>query len=68
MSRSRLWTPAATVALLAGLLGACATNPVTGRSEVSLVTAAQEVEIGKQGYAPSSRSMDSMTTRRSRPM
>ena len=52
MSRSRLWTLAATVALLAGLLGACATNPVTGRSEVSLVTAAQEVEIGKQGYAP----------------
>jgi len=52
MSRSRLPALASTVAVLAALLGGCATNPVTGRSEVSLVTAAQELDIGKQGYAP----------------
>jgi predicted Zn-dependent protease len=34
------------VAVLAG----CAINPVTKRSEISLVTPAQELEIGKQGY------------------
>ena len=52
MSRLRLWTLAATWAALPVLLGACATNPVTGRSEISLVSPAQELEIGKQGYAP----------------
>jgi predicted Zn-dependent protease len=34
------------------LFGGCATNPVTGKSQFSLVTPAQELEIGKQGYAP----------------
>jgi len=33
-------------------LGACATNPVTGKKEVSIVTPAQELEIGRQGYGP----------------
>jgi predicted Zn-dependent protease len=52
MSRSRTWTLAAISALVGALLGACATNPVTGRSEISLVSPAQELEIGRQGYAP----------------
>src|SRR5512143_1480701 len=52
MSRFWLWTFAVTAAVLTALLGACATNPVTGRSEVSLVSPAQELEIGKQGYGP----------------
>jgi predicted Zn-dependent protease len=52
MSRSRLWTLAATLAVVTALLGACATNPVTGRRQVSLVSPAQELEIGQQGYAP----------------
>ena len=52
MSRSRLWTLAATSAVLIALLGACATNPVTGRSQISLISPAQELDIGKQGYAP----------------
>lgn len=30
------------------LLGACATNPVTGRSELALISAQQEVQIGRQ--------------------
>jgi predicted Zn-dependent protease len=52
MSRSRLWKFAATGAVLTAILGACATNPVTGRREVSIVTPAQELEIGRQGYGP----------------
>ena len=30
------------------LLGACATNPVTGRSELSLISQAQEIQMGQQ--------------------
>ena len=52
MSRSRLWSLAAPLAVLTALLGGCATNPVTGRSEMSLISPAQELEIGKQGYGP----------------
>jgi predicted Zn-dependent protease len=52
MSRSRLWMLAANWAVLSVLLGSCATNPVTHKSEISFVSPAQELEIGKQGYAP----------------
>ena len=31
-------------------LGACATNPVTGRSELSLVSSNQELALGRDGY------------------
>jgi predicted Zn-dependent protease len=37
----------ATLSLLA--LGSCATNPVTGRRELSLVSEAQEIQMGQQG-------------------
>ena len=37
----------AAVPLLA-LLGACATNPVTGRSELSLISQSQEIQMGQQ--------------------
>lgn len=47
--------PAGVVALaavLAALLVAgCATNPVTGRRQFSLVSAGQEEQIGREGYA-----------------
>jgi predicted Zn-dependent protease len=33
------------------LVGACATNPVSGRSELSLVSKSQEIEMGKQASA-----------------
>jgi predicted Zn-dependent protease len=33
------------------LLTTCATNPVTGKSELALVSEAQEIEMGKQGAA-----------------
>ncbi len=41
-------------ALLAAfsLLGGCAVNPVTGKNELSLVSEAQELSIGKQHYGP----------------
>ena len=42
--------PAAVLAL-AALLAGCATNPVTGRREFSLVSAGQEDRIGREGYA-----------------
>jgi predicted Zn-dependent protease len=51
MPRSRLWKVVAAGAVLT-ILGACATNPVTGRKEVSIVTPAQELEMGRQGYGP----------------
>lgn len=33
-----------------GLLAGCATNPVTGKSQFSLVSSAQELQIGRDGY------------------
>ncbi|MFO1490355.1 MAG: M48 family metalloprotease [Kiritimatiellia bacterium] len=36
-----------------GLLAGCATNPVTGKSELHLVPESQEIMIGAQNYAPS---------------
>ena len=52
MSRTRLWMLGAMPAVLTLLLASCATNPVTHRNEISLVSPAQELEIGKQGYGP----------------
>ncbi|MCO6413577.1 MAG: M48 family metalloprotease [Thiogranum sp.] len=34
------------------LLGACATNPVTGKSELSLIPESQEISIGVEQYGP----------------
>ena len=34
------------------LLAGCAVNPVTGKKELSLVSEAQELAIGKENYAP----------------
>ena len=39
------------------LTSACATNPVTGRRELSLVSASQEVEIGREGARDIARSI-----------
>ncbi|MEH6517775.1 MAG: M48 family metalloprotease [Halioglobus sp.] len=41
-----------TVAVLASI-SSCSTNPVTGASEFSLVSEAQEIAIGEQQYGPS---------------
>ncbi len=43
------WLLAATVA---ATLAGCVTNPVTGESELMLISAAQELEIGRQQYSP----------------
>lgn len=40
-----------TVLISAGLTG-CAVNPVTGKNQLSLVSEAQELSIGKKNYAP----------------
>jgi predicted Zn-dependent protease len=42
-SRSLCWI------LLAPLVAACATNPVTGKREISLVSEQQEVQMGQEG-------------------
>ena len=39
-----------------GLLTGCATNPVTGENELSLVSEAQELAIGAQQYSPARQS------------
>lgn len=44
-------------ALLAALaLAGCATNPVTGRKEIQLVSEGQEIQLGQQYYGPSRQS------------
>lgn len=44
------------LALLSVLVTACSVNPVTGKSEFSLVSADQEISIGQQQYQPSQQS------------
>lgn len=41
----------AALALAAGVLAGCATNPVTGRRELALISAEQEVAMGREGAA-----------------
>lgn len=43
-------------------LGGCITNPVTGRSELALVTPARELAIGKQNYLPAQQSQGGAMT------
>jgi predicted Zn-dependent protease len=42
--------------LVSNFLSGCSTNPVTGKSELSLVSTEQEIAIGKQQYSPSRQS------------
>ena len=51
VSRSRRRRPLAFLTLLVIVLAGCATNPVTGRREFSLVSAGQEAQMGREGYA-----------------
>ena len=50
LSRSSRWSrPVAALAAAALLSTACASNPVTGRREVSLLSEAEEIAIGQRG-------------------
>ena len=40
-----------TVVLLAAALTGCATNPVTGRKEIQMISEGQEIQLGQQYYA-----------------
>ncbi|GAB1265625.1 M48 family metalloprotease [Aurantivibrio infirmus] len=42
-----------TVIMLSVIISSCSVNPVTGENEFSLVSAEQEVAIGRQNYQPS---------------
>jgi predicted Zn-dependent protease len=44
------------VILLAAVLAGCATNPVTGRKEIQIVSEGQEIQLGQQYYGPSRQS------------
>jgi predicted Zn-dependent protease len=57
MSCPRMWTHSAAATLSVLLLTACATNPVTGKRELSFLSEAQEIAIGKQTDAEVRREM-----------
>ena len=42
--------------LLASALTGCATNPVTGRKEIQMISEGQEIQLGQQYYGPSRQS------------
>jgi predicted Zn-dependent protease len=44
------------IAATAAALSGCATNPVTGRQEIQMVSEQQEIQLGQQYYAPSRQS------------
>ena len=53
MKRAGTWLRAGLmVAAAAAALAGCSTNPVTGRSELSLISTDQEISIGRQNYGP----------------
>lgn len=52
MNISRLFLTLSAAVLIAG----CSVNPVTGKQELSLVSAGQEVSIGQQQYGPAQQS------------
>ena len=54
-ARRAAWKSAVGLLLLLAL-GGCVTNPVTGRSELALVTPARELAIGQQNYIPAQQS------------
>jgi beta-barrel assembly-enhancing protease len=41
---------------VAAALSGCATNPVTGRKEIQMISEGQEIQLGQQYYAPSRQS------------
>jgi len=53
MTRSKLrWVAAAPIAL-----AGCATNPVTGKRELALISEQQEIQIGKQAAQETAEQM-----------
>lgn len=50
----RLFT--ALFVIVFGFLSGCSVNPVTGKRELVLISSAQEIQIGKQNYAPMQQS------------
>jgi len=49
-------TTAALCITLITFLGGCGTNPVTGKSEIQLVSESEEISIGQENYLPSQQS------------
>ncbi len=55
--RSTMVFVAAALTSAALIVAACATNPVTGRRELALVTQSQEIQIGREGSRDVARSI-----------
>lgn len=56
MRRLNTWSLAAAAAALA-VLGGCATNPVTGKSDVAFMSEASEIKLGKQMHVEITQKM-----------
>jgi predicted Zn-dependent protease len=50
MTRNGRWIRTAVLTVAIGGMLGCATNPVTGRNEVSFVSQGQELQMGQEGY------------------
>ena len=53
---THLFTIAILLSVLTGLVTGCATNPVTGKSELTFVSRDKEISIGRQQYLPAQQS------------
>src|SRR5690606_23704697 len=56
MTSTRQLIRSTSLCVVAALMLTCSQNPVTGRSELSLVSQAEEINIGAQQYSPSQQS------------
>jgi predicted Zn-dependent protease len=55
-SKGPRWRRLGSALLAAAMLAACATNPVTGKQELSFVSEAEEIGIGAKQYQPTQQS------------
>jgi len=56
MKKAKSRLPGIFAVLLAFAFSGCATNPVTGKKELHLISESQEISIGRENYLPSQQS------------
>ncbi|MCI0507688.1 MAG: M48 family metalloprotease [Gammaproteobacteria bacterium] len=56
MSGNSILSKLAPLVIAFALINACGTNPVTGKTELQLVSESQEISIGQENYLPSQQS------------
>ena len=62
MKKRRVFLNGLRAASLCVLLTGCATNPVTGRRELQLISQDEEISIGAKSYGPSQQSQGGLYT------